>query len=408
MVIDEFATALVPVVVRLDTVAPELVEWIWPGRIPRGKLTLLIGDPGLGKSFLALDIAARVSRGAVWPDGGRAPLGAIVLLSAEDGLSDTIRPRLDKLNADVGRIHALTAMREAGVDRGFSLETDLERLGTVIESTGAALVGIDPLSAYLGDRDSYKDSEIRGLLGPLAALAERTRVAIVAIIHLTKDQQRKALFRALGSIAFVAAARVVLAIGKDPEDEERRILVPVKNNLATPSPALAFTLKRGMLEWYAEPVKGVDADALLSPASEERGERQDADSLLGSLLADGEIASVDVMRAADANGISRATLFRAKRRLGISARHVGQPGRRGGAWFWSLPVEESHAPAAPAEESHTSGNETLRASNGQNTRNGADFPEESHVAGNETLRAPTAPVYHEVPRVSYLPPKSWP
>jgi putative DNA primase/helicase len=235
------------------------------------------------------------------------------------------------------------------VDRGFSLETDLERLGTVIESTSATLVGIDPLSAYLGDRDSYKDSEIRGLLGPLAALAERTRVAIIGIIHLTKDQQRKALYRALGSIAFVAAARVVLAIGKDPEDEDRRILVPVKNNLATPSPALAFTLKQGTLEWYAEPVKGVDADALLSPAGDDRGERQDAKAFLEELMVEGDVRATEALKAAKAHGVSERTLARARRDLGVGARRVGGAGKAG-AWFWTLTPK-----AAPAAKTATSG-----------------------------------------------------
>src|SRR5262245_30682212 len=99
MIVDEFVPAVTPVAVRLATVVPQPVEWIWPGRIPRGKLTLVIGDPGLGKSFFGLDVAARISRGATWPDGGRAPGGTSVILSAEDGLADTIRPRLERLQA---------------------------------------------------------------------------------------------------------------------------------------------------------------------------------------------------------------------------------------------------------------------------------------------------------------------
>ena len=182
----EYADVSVPVVVRLDTVAPEPVQWLWPDRLPRGKLTLLIGDPGLGKTFLLLDLMARVSRAAPWPDAGTASLGASVLLTSEDGLADTIRPRLEALEADCGRIHALTAIREAGQERPVSLAHDLAQLEGVIERTQAGLVGVDPLSAYLGDRDSYKDPDIRRVLGPVAALAERTRSAIVGIMHLTK------------------------------------------------------------------------------------------------------------------------------------------------------------------------------------------------------------------------------
>ncbi|HEV8642372.1 MAG TPA: AAA family ATPase [Methylomirabilota bacterium] len=402
MIVDDFMSALTPVVVRLDTVAPELVEWVWPGRIPRGKLTLLIGDPGVGKSFLALDIAARVSRGAAWPDGGRAPASAIVLLSAEDGLADTIRPRLDTLNAEVSRIHALTAMREAGVDRSFSLETDLDRLETVIQNTGAILVGVDPLSAYLGDRDSYKDSEIRGLLGPLAALAERTKTAIVAIIHLTKDQQRKALYRALGSIAFVAAARVVLALGKDPEDEDRRILVTVKNNLTTPAPALAFTLTRGVLDWYADPVDGMDADALLSPATEEPGERQDAKAFLEELLADGDVRATEALKAARAHGVSERTLRRARRDLGVTASRVGGAGKAG-AWFWTLtPKVATTTDAKMATPGEVA---ALRQSGDATDGIPPTSPKRAMSQGMAPLVAASG---YEIPHRSSLPPKSWP
>jgi AAA domain len=356
------ADVRVPVVVRLDTVVPEAVDWLWPGRLPRGKLTLLIGDPGLGKSFLLLDLMARVSRAAPWPDAGTALPGASVLLTAEDGLADTIRPRLEALEANCHRIHALTAIREAGQERPFSLAADLAQLDVVLEQTRACLIGVDPLSAYLGDRDSYKDPDIRRVLGPVAALAERTGTAIVGIMHLTKDQQRRALYRALGSIAFVAAARVVLAVGKDPEDETRRLVVTVKNNLTAHAPALAFTLTRGVLDWFAAPILDVDADQVLSPmAGDDRHERLDADAFLRGTLATGAMASRAILQDAEANGISRRTLFRAKARLGVLARREGEPGRHGGGtWYWSLPVAEPAPVPSPLEcQPYTPRDDTL-------------------------------------------------
>ncbi len=370
-----------PAIIRLDTVAPEEIEWLWPGRIPRGKLTLLIGDPGLGKSFLLLDVAARISTGAPWPDGGHAPLGDAVLLSSEDGLADTIRPRLDALHADVSRIHALSGIREPeGGVRPFSLESDLQGLEAVITRTGAALASLDPISAYLGSRDSYKDSEIRGLLGPLAALAERRRVAIVGIVHLSKDQQRKALYRALGSVAFVAAARLVLAVGKDPDDEERRLLVPVKANICAPASPLAYTLSGGVLTWSAEPVARVDVETVLSGAGGDREERTDAEAFLRGHLADGGVLATDVIRAAEANGITMATLRRAKSRLQIQATKEGF-GRQG-VWRWSLPPKDAHGPSKGA---HSEKSEHLSASTGEKSRKDAHLPKDAQFTGSERL-----------------------
>jgi hypothetical protein len=379
-----------PVVVRLDTVVPQTVEWLWAGRVPRGKLTLVIGDPGVGKSFLVLEMMAHFSHEAPWCDGAPAPLGDSVLLTAEDGLADTVAPRLAALGGDPARIHAVTAMRSAGVERAVCLETDLAPLEAVIQRTGALLVGVDPLSAYLGHRDTYKDAEIRSVLGPLAALAERTGVAILGVMHLTKDQQRRVLYRVLGSIAFVAAARVVLAVAPDPADAGRRLLVTVKNNLIAHAPALAFSLAGGRLTWQTDPIGPVDPDHLLSPGGEDRAERVDAEALLRELLADGERASKDLCKAAEGNGISWHTLVRAKRRLGVRTRHEGQPGRVGGAWYWSLPEECQPVQPAP-EECHTAGSGILRGSPRENSRNDAGLPEGCHNPGSGILREPPDP-----------------
>jgi predicted ATP-dependent serine protease len=208
-------------------------------------LNLLVGDPGLGKSTIGLDIAARISQGAAWPDTGSAPLGDIVVLTAEDGLADTVRPRLDLHGADARRVHVLRAVRDAtGIERSVSLATDLGPLEQAIIKTQAVLVVIDPISAYLGAANSYRDSEVRSILAPLHALAERTGAAILGVMHLTKDQQRQALYRGQGSIAFVGAARLVLAVGADPDDEsrERRFVMPVKSNVCAPAATLAYRI----------------------------------------------------------------------------------------------------------------------------------------------------------------------
>lgn len=333
-----------PVLVRLADVVPEEVAWLWGGRLARGKLAVLVGEPGIGKTFLSHDVAARLSTGAPWPDGGLAPLGDVILLSAEDGPADTIRPRLDALGGDPARVTLLRAVHDADGERHFSLATDLLALESAVVTRGAALVIIDPLSAYLGDRDSYKDAEVRSLLAPLAAMAERTRAAILALMHTGKDSQRRAIHRVLGSVAFVAAARIVLAAGKDRDDEARRVLVSVKANLCAPAPALAYRIAGvpARVEWEPGTVEGVTADDVLGGGlPEDREERHDADELLRELLRDGEVKSAEVHRAADAHGVSRRGLWAAKRRLGVRARHQGQPGKAG-VWFWSLLDVDDH------------------------------------------------------------------
>jgi hypothetical protein len=207
---------ITPILISLADVQSRPIEWLWPGRIARGKVTLLAGDPGLGKSFLTLDLAARVSRGSPWPDApdASAPLGGVVLLSAEDDVEDTIRPRLDAAGADVHRIKLLQAVRhnyrENQKEAIFSLVTDLPALeAAILAVPGCQLVVIDPITAYLGETDSHKNAEIRGLIAPLAALAAKYGVAIVCVTHLNKSGSGPAIYRSIGSIAFVAAARAV-------------------------------------------------------------------------------------------------------------------------------------------------------------------------------------------------------
>lgn len=344
-------------VVCLADVTPEAVSWLWPGRFPRGKLSLLIGDPGEGKSCVMLDMAARVSGGLAWPDGGAAPLGGVVLLTAEDGLADTIRPRLDAMNADPSRVVALQGIKVPGeeVPAPFRLAEDIGTLESVIKQTAAALVVVDPVSAYLGKADSYKDAEIRGVLAPLAAMAERTGVAVVAIMHLTKDTQRKVLYRAQGNIAFAAAARAVFAVAEDPENPQRRLLLPVKNNLVPKPPGLAFRLIPAggavRVEWDADPVT-VDADAALAGPElpQERGAREEAKEFLVELLASGPVPSEDVKRQARAADIAERTLSRAKAELGVKAVHVGGLGTSG-CWEWELPsgTPKAAKTATPAD-----------------------------------------------------------
>jgi hypothetical protein len=337
-----------PVIVRLSDVKPEPVAWLWPGRIALGKLTLIAGDPGLGKSFLTLDMAARVSRGWAWPDaaGVATTPGGVVLLSAEDGVADTIRPRLDAAGADVARIVALEAIRSVGDNgreaaRTFDLSRDLPALEAAIGLVeGCRLVVIDPVTAYLGGVDSHKNAEIRGLLAPLGAIAERHRVAMVAVTHLNKSGGGPAIYRAMGSLAFAAAARAAWAVSKDKDDSRRRLLLPIKNNIAPDTGGLAYRIEPlgidgcPAVSWEPDPVN-VSADDALAGNRDERGgrtERDDAAAWLRDYLGEGPKLARDVLTESKAAGFSKRTIDRAKPVAGVRTRKEAF----GGGWVWEL------------------------------------------------------------------------
>jgi putative DNA primase/helicase len=331
---------------RLITVQREQLEWLGPGRVPLGKLTLLCGDPGLGKSFLSLDLAARVSTGAAWPDMPilKQPVGGVVLFSAEDDLADTIAPRLDRAGADDSRIVAIEGVAIRGQHRHFSLETDLPTLKEVlVDNPDTRLVVIDPIAAYCGKIDSHNNTDVRGLLAPLADLAARQRVAILAITHLSKAGGSKAVYRAMGSLAFAAAARAVWAIVKDTTDPQRRLFLPAKLNLARDPDGLGYRITDGCVQWEAGLVKMHADDAFAAEAaameSKPKGvERKEAVEWLRERLASGPSPSKGVLEEAKEMGFSQITLRRAYKEIGGKARKS----KFDGGWVWELGGEDAH------------------------------------------------------------------
>jgi RecA-family ATPase len=226
----------------LSEVEPERVEWFWRGRIPLGKLTLIDGNPGEGKSALTTDLAARKSAGRRWPDGEPCVPGSVVICSAEDGLSDTIRPRLDAAGADPEKVLALATVKDRNGERLLSIPEDLDVIQRGIGRVGAELVIVDPLMAFLsGGHNAHKDQDVRRALAPLAKLAEETGAAVLVIRHLNKGSGGDPLYRGGGSIGIIGAARSALLVARHPHDE-RRVLASLKNNLAEPAPSLAFAL----------------------------------------------------------------------------------------------------------------------------------------------------------------------
>jgi len=322
-----------------DTVAPERVEWLWSRRIPFGKLTILDGDPGLGKTALTLDLAARVSRGAPLPDDPEAPWPAahVLLVNAEDGAGDTIRPRLDAAGADVSRCHGFP------LDHVPILPEGLPHLADAIHRHHAALTIIDPLMAVLGPTiDAYKDQSVRRVLLGLASLAESTKSAIVVVRHLTKQSGPKALYRGGGSIAFSAAARATMILGTEPDPdapdaEPLRALAVIKQNLTQKPPTLRFrVLPSGdslRLDYCG--TSSLTADDLVAPqpSADDAEPIQFATDFLRDLLTPGALDSEVATRKRRAAGISDYAWKVAKSRLHVRSIKASFSG----GWHLSLP-----------------------------------------------------------------------
>lgn len=340
------ASCVAPVIVQASTLRRERVRWLWPNRIPLGKLTLLDGDPGLGKSLITLDLVARCTADLDMPDGQRGDLpgpAAAVVLSAEDAAEDTIRPRLDAAGADVSLVHIVTGVHEMvgrkSRERMITLG-DVEALRAAIRQTSAQLVVVDPLAAYLAGCNGHRDADVRQILGPLAALASETGAAVLAVRHLRKQPSDNALYRGGGSIGVVAAARSGLLVAPEPSDASgnRRVLAATKANLSALPPALSYEIavQGGVptVTWGGE--TGWTAGALLAPRSDGTA-RGEARQWLADILADGPLPAADVVEAAKQDGISERTLRRARQALGVRPSKVGRPGDDDARWIWALP-----------------------------------------------------------------------
>lgn len=330
-------------IVNLADVVPEKVEWLWPGRIPLGKLTLVTGNPGIGKSLFLVDLSARVSAGKTWPvDGSKATVGDVLLLSAEDGLSDTIRPRLEAAGAEIQRCHALTMVKAEKngetVDRLFDLSRDVNQLDEFLQQhRQTKLLTIDPVSAYLGKTEENSNGEVRGVLAPLAALAEKFGIAIVLLSHTNKQGGMKALHRNLGSVGFVAAARAAYLVLKDEENPERRLFLPTKNNLAPDTGGLAYRViaPSGVpcLEWENTSVS-ISADEALSREGGGESPGEEATDWLRNFLMDGPATAEEVKKASQNEGYSWRTVERAKRKAGVKSERQGFG--KGAKYKWSI------------------------------------------------------------------------
>ena len=329
------------VFINLSEVEPEPVRWLWEPRIPYGKLTLLVGDPGEGKSWLSLALGAAETTGAHLPGvscGGTREPGRVILATFEDGLADTVRLRADAVGA---RLDLVTVLRGV-VDKDGSVRpfhaSDVTRLEAAIKSKpDTRMLVIDPVASLLGgNTDTGRDNQVRAALQPLVQLAESTGVAVVGIMHLNKAQAMKATYRVAGSGGgFVGLARSVLLVARD-EGTDRRAVVQIKNNLAEKAPPLEFTISHLGFAWVGEAPE-LTADRLLNgSAPGHTSEIDRAKEFLRDTLAAGPVPSERVKGLATEEEIKLATLRRAREALGVVPRKG--PGTDA-PWLWELPSD---------------------------------------------------------------------
>ena len=335
----------IPRLTRFSDIERRKLEWLWPGRIPMGKLSVIAGDPGFGKSLLTVAMASTVTNEAKWPDCGEyAPFGSVVLLSAEDDDGDTVKPRLMAAHADETKVHSLDSVIELPHGRrGFSLDTDIDRLAKAIEAVSdCRLLVIDPISAFMGNVDSHNVADVRGVLSELSDLAQRRLFAVLYVTHLNKGKGTP-MSRVSGSGAYVAAARSAMLVGRDPQDPRRRVLTMLKANLSTETSGVAYCIQSNesglpVIGWEAGPVDLSPEDLLGHESGLVHRERDDAKEWLRKALLNGPVESLDIEQLALNAGHRERTLLRAKKELGVkSRRQAGMP-----TWEWYLPDQGCH------------------------------------------------------------------
>jgi RecA/RadA recombinase len=314
--------------IRMNEVVAEDVRWLWYPYIPCGKITLVQGDPGDGKTTFVLAVAALLTRGQPMPEcTEHSPPEKVIYQTAEDGLADTIRPRLDRVGADCENIIVIDESEQA-------LSFSDDRIEQAIAETAAKLFILDPLQAYLGeDVDMHRANEMRPRLKALSDVAERTGCAVVLIGHMNKMSGTKGLYRGLGSIDIAAAARSILLIGRHGEDNSGRVMAHLKSNLAPEGSSIAFNLDGDNgFEWIGACAVSIDEILYASssaPAKKDTKE-QLAVTLITEYLRDGVVATTEIFARLAEKGIGKRTAENAKQRMNIRA----YP--KGGKWYWSL------------------------------------------------------------------------
>lgn len=312
--------------ISMRDIQTEDVQWLWYPYLPRGKLTIVQGDPGEGKTTFVLAVISALTRGESLPECEQAPEPVnVIYQTAEDGLADTIKPRLEAAGADCARVLVIDESKR-------ELNLSDERLEQALRKTGAQLMVLDPIQAYLGDGvDMHRANEVRPILKRTAAMAERTGCAVILIGHMNKAQGLKSGYRGLGSIDFRAAARSVLVVGRLKDDPAVRIVAQDKNSLAPEGRSIAFQLdgERGF-KWKG--ICDLSVDDVLGGSGRLQTKTLQMEEELERMLRKAAPADAVLNRAKEL-GVSERTLMTAKKNLGIVSE------KRGSQWYWMLPEQ---------------------------------------------------------------------
>lgn len=310
--------------IKMSEVQAQEIEWLWYPFIPYGKLTIIQGDPGDGKTTLVLNIAAKLSKGIGIDEDMQvtSPIN-IIYQTAEDGLADTVKPRLETAGAQCERIAVIDESEK-------SLSMVDERLEEAIIRTNARLLILDPIQAYLGGgMDMNRANEARDMTKKLGLLAEKYKCAIVLIGHMNKASGNKAAYRGMGSIDFFAVARSVLLVGRVEGKPNTRAVAQIKNNLAPFGHSKAFELEEGGFRWLGD--YEITADETLGGFAPKANKLEQAKQLLRDLAdTNNAMQSSEIFSLAEEEGISKRTLENAKKELNIRAK------KSNNSWYWEL------------------------------------------------------------------------
>jgi len=330
-----------PVYVGLEAVTPEKVEWLWYPYIPQGKITLLDGDPGVTKSLLSTDLIARITSNQSMPNGSKCIRGGAVLMALEDGLADTIVPRLEAAGGDKSRVVAFQGVKDAQGNMRLPTIEDVYHIEEACRRVDARLVVIDPLMGYVsGEKNTHKDQDVRRALAPLVKMAEKLKVAVVVIRHLNKSGGSQSIYRGGGSIGIIGLARAGLLVAKDPENESRRILAGIKSNLGPLPPSLSYEIEdqagTPRIVWGGVSTHTADALLAMPSTEEEKTAIDEAREFLLETLGTGSVDAKNILTQSRKNGINDKTLQRAKRAMGVKSEKADFAG----GWRWRLPDED--------------------------------------------------------------------